>query len=375
VSGTQGGFEPLDAVTPPYRPPARDSDDRRSRRDPDLDSRDSEMLARMDESLLDPEERALLEARRLAEMKVDLYRETAKVLIPGVALLVIPPLAWIGLLILLFGGMKLARRYYAIVVEPRLRERIVKEEISKRVSADVRKERHAVEHEHSRRLEELSASIAHEIRNPITAAKSLVQQMEEDPSAAENVEYARVALGELERVERSVSHLLKYAREEDLRQQPLALADVLDSALETFRERAARSNIELAREFDGRGDLSGDPEKLRRVFINLIGNAIDALEEAQIPAARVDVSLGENLAGTAVWARVADNGPGVPEAARRRIFEPFVTSKERGTGLGLAITHKLVTAHGGEIELVAREPQGAEFVVTLPRRAPVGGKS
>jgi len=91
--------------------------------------------------------------------------------------------------------------------------------------------------EHARNLEELSASIAHEIRNPITAAKSLVQQLGEDPGSAENVEYANIALQELDRVEKSISHLLRYAREEEMNPRPMKLADAIESALETVRER------------------------------------------------------------------------------------------------------------------------------------------
>src|SRR5262249_57733345 len=90
----------------------------------------------------------------------------------------------------------------------------------RRVRATLDGGRRALEGRHARSLEELSASIAHEIRNPITAAKSLVQQMEEDPRGAENVEYARVALAELERVERSVSHLLRFARGEETQLAP-----------------------------------------------------------------------------------------------------------------------------------------------------------
>jgi len=186
-------------------------------------------------------------------------------------------------------------------------------------------------------------------------------------------------VGELERVEKSISHLLKYAREEDLRSEPLRMAEVLDSALETFRDRSARSGVEIVRDFDGQGALCGDPDKLRRVFINLVGNAIDALEQAGVEGPQVEVALGENLACTEVWVRVRDNGPGLDPDQARELFRPFASSKEGGTGLGLAITRKLVDAHGGDIE-VGRAPQGgAEFTVTLPRRsdersAPAGRK-
>ncbi len=332
---------------------------------------EADELARVDESLLDPDERAYLDARRRAERKVHLYREAVKLGLIVVPLLIFLP--FIGAIVLFFGGMKLGRQFYSVMVEPSLRRRLVEEEVQKKVRRTVHRERLVLEDEHARSLEELSASIAHEIRNPITAAKSLVQQMEEDPSANDNVEYARVALGELERVERSISHLLKYAREEDVNMQAVRMADVLDSALETFRDRAARAEVAIEREFDRAGAMVGDPEKLRRVFINLVGNAIDALEEARIQGGRVEVALGENLAGTEVWVRIRDNGPGIDRELAQKMFNPFVTSKDGGTGLGLPITKKLVEAHGGSIELQSDPGNGTEFTVTFPKQSAGAG--
>jgi signal transduction histidine kinase len=216
-------------------------------------------------------------------------------------------------------------------------------------------------------METLSASIAHEIRNPITAAKSLVQQMEEDPTASENVEYARVALEELHRVERSVSHLLRFAREEEMGIGDVRMADVIDSALETFRERVARGGIELVRNLAGDGRLRGDAEQLRRVIINLVGNAIDALDESRTEKPRVEITMGENLAGSHVWVRVKDNGPGVDPEALQKMWSPFYTSKPNGTGLGLAISKKLIDAHHGTLEASSQPGAGAEFELTIPK--------
>ena len=82
---------------------------------------------------------------------------------------------------------------------------------------------------------------------------------------------------------------------------------------------------------------------------------------------RVEVELGENLAGTEVWLRVRDNGEGIDAETLDKIFHPFFTSKESGTGLGLSITKKLVEAHGGQIEIQTRLGEGAEFLLTFPK--------
>jgi len=327
-------------------------------------------LESIDRALLDDEERAFLAAHQRAEEKVALYRKLAKVGPIAVLLL----LLWFpgGVAFTLYQVWRLGRRTYQTLLEPRVRERLVAEEVGKRLDARVVAQRRAMESEHARSLEQLSASIAHEIRNPITAAKSLVQQMGEEPAAEENVEYARVALAELERVERSVSHLLRFAREEDLRAQDVLLADVVASALETFRDRITRSGVIVEQTFDTDGALRGDPEKLRRVAINLIGNAIDAVGEARDDGAappRVELALGENLAGTEVWLRVRDNGPGIDPVAAERIFDPFFSAKDSGTGLGLPITRKLVEGHGGHIEVDSEPGRGTEFVLTFPRVA------
>jgi signal transduction histidine kinase len=330
--------------------------------------RDTDLLAELDESLMDPEERAYAEAHRVAEQKVRLWGRFWKLAIISIPLMIV--WWWAGVVVLLIGGIDLARKAYRTLYEPRLRERLVAEEVDKRIQRSVRAERRTLEGEHARSLERLSASIAHEIRNPITAAKSLVQQMGEDPLSAENVEYAKVALGELERVERSISHLLRYAREEEMRLEDVRMAEVLDSAIETFRDRAAREGVELVRRFDCEGVLRGDPEMLRRIAINLVGNAMDAVAHAAPAHPRIEVSLGENLAGTEVWVRIHDNGEGIDPALRDRIWNPFYTSKEHGTGLGLPITKRIVEAHGGEIELASSPESGTEFVLTFPKAGP-----
>jgi signal transduction histidine kinase len=328
---------------------------------------DEDSLEEIDDSLLTPEERSYRAVRAKAEEKAELYIEAAKKGALVLVLLVIPPLTWLGFILLLVWGLGMGRRLFQALVEPGLRERLVEDEVAKHVDQGVHRARRSLEGEHARSMEELAASIAHEIRNPITAAKSLVQQMGEAPESIDNPEYAAVALQELERVERSITHLLRFARDEELRSAELCMVDVLDSALETFRERSARGGVEIARQFDCRGELVGDAEKLRRVIINLVGNAIDALEEAQVDNPCVEVSMGENLAGSEIWVRIRDNGVGIDPDTAAKIFSPFVTAKAGGTGLGLAITKKLVESHGGSIELFSEPGQGAEFVLSFPK--------
>lgn len=338
---------------------------RRARRETRLHEEADDTLARMDPTLLTEDERAYRAARERADVKVALSRELLRA-----GLITIPLLLFlfpVGVVALLYFSLKLGRRAFKVFYEPQLHARFLQEEVDRRVHSNVSSERRNLEGEHHRSLEQLSASIAHEIRNPITAAKSLVQQMGEDATGVDQEEYARVAVAELERVERSISHLLRFAREEDTRVEPVVMEDVLESALETFRDRAARSRIEIVRRFDAPGRLRGDAEQLRRVVINLVTNAFDALEEAGSAQPRVRVSMGENLAGTEVWVRIADNAGGISDETRERIFDPFFTSREDGTGLGLALCRKIVDTHGGAIELDSTLGEGTEFLLTFPR--------
>jgi signal transduction histidine kinase len=318
-----------------------------------------------DEAPLSPEQIAYREAQDRAATRVRFFGHC--VVWAMVTLFLIITAGFGEAMIVAFGwGIFLARQGYKAIIAPELERRFLEEELGWRMRR-LAEQKKVVENRTSRSLEELSASIAHEIRNPITAAKSLVQQMGEDPASVENVEYAKIALEELDRVERSISHLLRYAREEAMEQQDLVLTEIVDSALESFRDRLAKSGVKVERDHDGSGAMRGDPEKLRRVVINLVGNALDALEEAKTPDAKIVLSSGQNLAGSEVWLKVKDNGPGIPEDKIAKIWSPFFTSKAKGTGLGLAITKKLIEAHGGTIEVSSETQLGTEFTIVFSK--------
>ncbi len=314
---------------------------------------------------LSPEERAYREARRHADGKLRFARHLVSyVLVVGFLFLIAKGVA----VLVAFGwGIGLALDGFSRLVAPGLRRRWIEGEVDRQVRKRVSRQRESLEGQRVRSLEELSASIAHEIRNPITAAKSLVQQMGEDPDGSDNVEYAKVALEELDRVERSISHLLRYAREEDLRLRTMRMSDVVDSALESLRERLSSVGVRVEKKLDDEGEMEGDPEKLRQVLINLISNAIDLLDQSGFPDPEIVVEVGASLSDREIWVRVCDNGPGMDPESLEEIFRPFHSRKAGGTGLGLAICKKLVDAHQGSLEVKSELGDGAEFLITLPR--------
>ncbi|HXQ20397.1 MAG TPA: ATP-binding protein [Candidatus Acidoferrales bacterium] len=270
-----------------------------------------------------------------------------------------PALGWgIGLFshyMAVFGSRAVKQRYFDPAVE-----------------REVRREKAVMQTEKQASIDELSATIAHEIRNPIAAAKSLVQQMGEDPVSVENVEYAKVALEELDRVERSISHLLKYAKEEDYNLINVNLATVVDTALTEMRAKLDAAKVSAVRNYIAGPTVVADRDKLRQVFVNIVDNAIDALEHVA-ENRRIDLFIENGVrgpsagaAGGAATVRIRDNGSGIPTDKLERIFNPFFTTKEKGTGLGMAIAKKIVEAHEGTIDVVSEAGRGTEFLVTLP---------
>jgi signal transduction histidine kinase len=206
---------------------------------------------------------------------------------------------------------------------------------------------------------ELAARVAHEIRNPITAARSLAQQLSREPSAPFKEELG-IILGELERVERQVAALLRFAKREELTCAPVDVGALVRATVDHCRPRldAAGTSVEL----DAPPGIvaRGDAEKLRQVLINLIENAADAL--ASCPGPRALWLVVERTAERVAVA-VRDSGPGVAADVLPRLAEPFFSLKPAGTGLGLAIARRTVEAHGGR--LLMASPPGAGLIVTV----------
>jgi signal transduction histidine kinase len=215
---------------------------------------------------------------------------------------------------------------------------------------------------------ETAARVVHEIRNPVTAARSLAQQLRREPTSPLNAEHADLIVTELERVERQVGALLRFARREEFRYETLDAGELVRATAESFRPRLKEAGIEVAVAAADGVLVRADREKVRQVLVNLIENAIDALAEGGERRLSLAVS-GAN--GTATL-RVADTGPGVPADALPHLFEPFFSLKAHGTGLGLAIARRTIEAHGGRIEATNPPAGGMAFRIELPLVGPLG---
>jgi signal transduction histidine kinase len=210
---------------------------------------------------------------------------------------------------------------------------------------------------------ELSARIAHEIRNPVTAARSLAQQLAREPESPMNAEHAQLIVTELERIERQVAALLRFARREDLHFEPVELGALVRGTVAEYRPRLEAAGVGVDVEANDRVTARADREKLRQVLINLIDNSLDALGEVA-GARRLALTVGRRNGTASI--RVRDSGPGVPPETLARLFEPFFSQKTNGTGLGLAIVRRTIEAHGGRIEATSPAGEGLTMDVELP---------
>src|SRR5579885_2252515 len=261
-------------------------------------------------------------------------------------------------------GFGVASHFVAVFGWRWVHERVFEPAIQREVEREVTKEKEVLRTEKQASLDELTATFAHEIRNPIAAAKSLVQQMGEDPTASENVEYAKVAIDELARVERSVSHLLKYAKEEDYHFDNVNLAAVVDAAITQMRGKLESKNVTVSRNYIGGPMVRADADKLRQVFTNVIDNAIDAME-SNPGERRLEIGIHTLRPGAATVV-LRDNGCGIPEDKLNKIFNPFYTTKANGTGLGMGIAKKVIDAHNGQIELHSQAGVGTQLQIAVP---------
>jgi PAS domain S-box-containing protein len=211
---------------------------------------------------------------------------------------------------------------------------------------------------------ELTAGIAHEFRNGLATIHGYSRLLRPDELPPAYRQYVDGIRQETEALGHVVTNFLDFARPEQVVFLPVDLAAVIRRAKdELAHELPAQTTIEVMGEF---GQIEGDEVLLRQVFGNLIRNAAEACEVAGV-APRIEIRGHADERTCRI--SVDDNGPGVPEAARARIFQPFFTTRSRGTGLGLAIVQKLVVTHNGRVSVGDSPLGGASFQIVFPLRA------
>lgn len=208
----------------------------------------------------------------------------------------------------------------------------------------------------------LAAGVAHEVRNPLSSIKGYATYFGTlFPEGSDNREAAKVMTAEVDRLNRVITELLEMSRPADIRPRETDVGALLDSSLRLVRQEAEGAGVAIGVDVaPGAESAVLDPDRLTQAMINLYVNAIQAMPGG----GALDVSARRS--GAALLLRVRDTGPGLPEGAAERIFDPYYTTKNTGTGLGLAIVHKIVEAHGGGVEVERTGPDGTTFAISLP---------
>jgi two-component system sensor histidine kinase PilS (NtrC family) len=232
---------------------------------------------------------------------------------------------------------------------------------------------------------ELSASLAHEIKNPLASIRSAVEQLARLPKATEDEQtLSALVMRESDRLSRLLSEFLDFARVRVARTEPVDLGKVARHAANLANAHPDRNEgvgVSCAVTEGVDVTVDGDEDLLHRAVFNLVLNAVQAtptggdVRVEAMPATSEHVPSGIGYdSGGAVAIRVSDSGPGIPAEIRDRLFDPFFTTKPGGSGLGLAVVHRAIEAHRGYV-LVDSSPRGTRFTVVLPRSRPATGAS
>jgi len=268
---------------------------------------------------------------------------------------------------------RLAGNFNAMTMElgaSRRRMELLTEGLERQVAAKTAEVRHAegllAQAERLAALGRLTAEIAHEIRNPLTALGGYARRLLRTVSSDREKEYARIVVAEATRLENLLKDVLDFSRPAryDLRRQ--SIVPILRDSLEAFGERCAERGVRIESELSAREAVYVDAGHMRRAVDNLIANAIDAMPSGG--TLRVSTRLAAARCLSFVTVTVEDTGPGILEVNLGRLFEPFWTTKTMGggTGLGLPITRKIVEAHGGFITVVNRPGGGLAAALWFP---------
>jgi two-component system, NtrC family, sensor histidine kinase PilS len=208
---------------------------------------------------------------------------------------------------------------------------------------------------------QLAAGIAHEIRNPLASISGSIELLRQAPQASDDDRtLMAIVHREIQRLNVLIGDLLDYANPRPMHAADFDLAGLVEETLRVARAEPAFADVELVAEIDQPLQIHADPAKLRQVVWNLVRNARDAAA-----AGGKHVRVEARKSATVVRIAVRDDGPGIGKELVARIFDPFVTTKEKGTGLGLATCHAVVAEHNGRID-VDTSATGTTMTVTLP---------
>jgi signal transduction histidine kinase len=218
-------------------------------------------------------------------------------------------------------------------------------------------------------LGQLSAGLAHEIRNPLGAIRGAVEILQKDNLPAERrKEFSEIVLRETRRLNDLVQHILDFARPRKAELKRAAIVEVIHSVLPLIRDKASKASVRILSELpSGLPEVELDLAMMQQVLLNLMVNAIEAMPQGG------DVRVRAFEHDDRLRVEIVDQGSGIEDSDLEKIFDPFYTTKENGTGLGLSIAHQLIEQQGGRMSVFKNRGAGMTFSITFPA-VRVGGQ-
>jgi two-component system, NtrC family, sensor histidine kinase HydH len=238
------------------------------------------------------------------------------------------------------------------------------QEIEQVVARLQQREREVLRADQMAAVGQIAAGVAHELRNPLTSVKMLVQKNRKQALGGPTAENLQVIEQEIRRMERCLQTFLDFARPPKLERRPLNLSSVVERTFTLIEGRARKQQVTLDfKHANHEAIVEADREQLQQLLINLALNSLDAMPHG----GTLTFELNGSMDGLAeLWVR--DSGPGVSPEILPRLFEPFVSGKETGLGLGLVVSRRIAEDHGGTLNVYERPGGGACFVLRLPGR-------
>ena len=212
---------------------------------------------------------------------------------------------------------------------------------------------------------ELAASVAHEIKNPIAGIRNALEIIVEQYGRATEKPIIDEMFMQIDRVTNTIRDLLIFARPQEPKYSPIELQDVIDKAVSLHRNKMEKENIKLVEDFPSEPlEIEGDSELLRRVFVNLLLNAFQAVEG--VKDGLITIRARKDTTKNRIRIEFIDNGKGMAPEVLEKVFKPFFTTKHKGTGLGLSLSLSIIRKHGGNITCQSELNVGTTFTVELP---------
>ncbi|TMW71548.1 sensor histidine kinase [Alteribacter natronophilus] len=226
---------------------------------------------------------------------------------------------------------------------------------SQRMKADLRKS------EQLRTVSELAASVAHEVRNPMTVARGFVQLIHSSPSLTDSErKYLQLTMSEIDRAQHIISDYLSLAKPKDSRLETISVSQALDQVRHTIQAYALMNNVSVFLDVPSGMKVRGDEKELMQVLLNLAKNGIEAMPDGG------KLFLTASHAGEKVRMTISDTGTGMTKDEVRQLGEAYYTTKEKGTGLGLMVSFSIIRSWGGQIDVKSAPGKGTAFTIVLP---------